>query len=143
MYKHILYAADLSGDHDKIADKAAELATLFGAKLSLVHAVEYVPVVANAYIPDMEIVEELKKSAEQQLLQLAKHLEVPEQDQAVVLGKARAAVLEQADNIHADLIVVGKRSHHGLEKLLGSTANGVLHGAHCDVLTLMVDEKTK
>ena len=38
----------------------------------------------------------------------------------------------------ADLIVVGSHGRHGLALLLGSTANGVLHGATCDVLAVRV-----
>ena len=38
----------------------------------------------------------------------------------------------------ADLIIVGSHGRHGLALLLGSTANGVLHGASCDVLAVRV-----
>ena len=38
----------------------------------------------------------------------------------------------------ADIIVVGSHGRHGLALLLGSTANGVLHGASCDVLAVRV-----
>jgi len=34
--------------------------------------------------------------------------------------------------------VVGSHGRHGLALLLGSTANGVLHGASCDVLAVRV-----
>jgi universal stress protein A len=37
-----------------------------------------------------------------------------------------------------DLIVVGSHGRHGLQLLLGSTANGVLHLAECDVLAVRV-----
>ena len=43
-----------------------------------------------------------------------------------------------ADEAGADLIVVGSHGRHGLALLLGSTANGVLHGAMCDVLAVRV-----
>ncbi|TNF89176.1 MAG: universal stress protein, partial [Gammaproteobacteria bacterium] len=41
----------------------------------------------------------------------------------------------------ADVIVVGSHGRHGLALLLGSTANGVLHGATCDVLAVRVGEQ--
>ena len=43
-----------------------------------------------------------------------------------------------AHQIAADLIVVGSHGRHGIALLLGSTANGVLHGAPCDVLAVRV-----
>jgi len=45
-----------------------------------------------------------------------------------------------ANEIGADLIVVGSHGRHGLALLLGSTANGVLHGAPCDVLAVRVGD---
>jgi universal stress protein A len=33
-----------------------------------------------------------------------------------------------------DLIVAGSHGHHGIGRLLGSTADGILHRAVCDVL---------
>jgi universal stress protein A len=40
-----------------------------------------------------------------------------------------------------DLVVVGSHGRHGLSLLLGSTANGVLHGAGCDVLAVRVGKQ--
>ena len=40
----------------------------------------------------------------------------------------------------ARLIVVGSHGRHGLALLLGSTANGVLHHAKCDVLAVRIQE---
>ncbi|MEO1899758.1 MAG: universal stress protein, partial [Methylococcales bacterium] len=39
-----------------------------------------------------------------------------------------------------DLIVVGSHGRHGLALLLGSTANGVLHHAVCDVLAVRLSD---
>jgi len=46
-----------------------------------------------------------------------------------------------ADEQGADLIIVGSHGRHGLALLLGSTANGVLHGAACDVLAVRVGKQ--
>ncbi len=42
------------------------------------------------------------------------------------------------EEINADLIVVGSHGRHGFALLMGSTANGVLHGARRDVLAVRV-----
>ncbi len=52
---------------------------------------------------------------------------------------SNTAQFAKQDNI--DLIVVGSHGRHGLALLLGSTANGVLHGANCDVLAVRVKEQ--
>ena len=47
----------------------------------------------------------------------------------------------KAEEIGADLIVVGSHGRYGLALLMGSTANGVLHGATCDVLAVRVGKE--
>src|SRR5512134_511745 len=39
-YTHILVAADLAADHEKILPRATDLARVFGAKLTLLHVVD-------------------------------------------------------------------------------------------------------
>ncbi|HHQ41669.1 MAG TPA: universal stress protein, partial [Chromatiales bacterium] len=38
----------------------------------------------------------------------------------------------------ADLIVLGSHGRRGLTRLLGSTADAVLHSARCDVLAVRI-----
>ena len=40
-----------------------------------------------------------------------------------------------------ELVVIGTHGQKGLQLLLGSTANAVLHGAGCDVLSVRVGAK--
>ena len=58
--------------------------------------------------------------------------------QQVMLGDPAAVIRAQAEEINADLIVLGSHGRSGWRVLLGSTANSVLHGANCDVLTVRV-----
>jgi nucleotide-binding universal stress UspA family protein len=47
------------------------------------------------------------------------------------------AIVDLADQINADLIVMGTHSRHGLSKVInGSFADGVIHHATCPVITL-------
>jgi universal stress protein A len=59
----------------------------------------------------------------------------------VLYGRPAAEIQAQASKVQADLIVIGSHGRHGLPRLmLGSTANAVLHGAPCDVLTVRIAE---
>ena len=50
LYKNILLAVELSGQSDKVpTQKAVELAKQFGAKLSVVHAIEHISSYGAAY----------------------------------------------------------------------------------------------
>jgi nucleotide-binding universal stress UspA family protein len=46
------------------------------------------------------------------------------------------AILSVAENVDADLIVVGNRGMKGARRLLGSIPNNVSHHAACDVLVV-------
>ena len=53
------------------------------------------------------------------------------------LVRRKAEIIRVAAENEVDLIVVGSSGRwRGLALLLGSTANAVLHGALCDVLTV-------
>ena len=55
-------------------------------------------------------------------------------------GRVSSEVLFYAEQNNVDLIVKGSHGRHGLELLLGSIANAILHGAKCDVLAVRFKE---
>ena len=58
------------------------------------------------------------------------------------IGRPALEIKAAAKEFGADLIVIGSHGRHGLSgMMLGSTANGVLHGSPCDVLTVRVGEE--
>ena len=58
---------------------------------------------------------------------------------ATRIGRPAIEIKAHAEKIGADLIVIGSHGRHGLSGvMLGSTANGVLHDAPCDVLTVRI-----
>lgn len=143
-YKHLLLATDLSKDTDKLADHAKAFAKSCNAKVSIVHVVEHTPVVYGGgefSIPlDINLEEALREHAAQALAHLGKRLEITEKDQYIETGSVKVAVVNLAKKIDADLIVVGAHGRHGIEKILGATANAILHAAKCDVLTVRTHE---
>ena len=56
-----------------------------------------------------------------------------------VTGDPADALLEVAEKLDANLIVVGSRGMHGMKRVLGSVPNKVSHGAHCSVLIVSTD----
>ena len=141
-YNHILLAADLHPeDDDPVAEKAVALAKATGAKLSIIHVVEMIYNYGGPgnHLGILEWQEELKVAAENQLRELGKRLEIPKERQHIFIGSAKDWVLQEAESLDVDLIVVGSRRRTGLTSfLLGSTAEGVLHGAKCDVFAVQV-----
>jgi universal stress protein A len=143
MYSNILVAVDLSNDTATVVNAAAELAG-DTAKVHLVHVVEPV---AAAYSMDIyavnisELQQEAINFAEQRLAKIGKEAGVDESNLHTLLGAPAPEVRSLASEIKADLIVIGSHGHSGWKILLGSTANKVLHGATCDVLTVHVGQE--
>jgi universal stress protein A len=141
-YKNILVAVELNAKTDAEPIKRAEyIAKESDAKITLVHAIEYaVGYSAYGIGINLEIEEILVKSSSKAMMELGKQTGVPENKRIVKVGPAKYVILEEAEKIKADLIIVGSHGWHGIRALLGSTADGVLHGAKCDVLAIRLKE---
>lgn len=141
MYKHILFATDLTEDTDYLVDKVRNIRQLIGAKLTLIHVVEPLPGYSYAYLGIEDIEGQLIAEARQAIEKLGEKLNVAKTDQYVEVGPTKTKILKIAEDVGADLIVCGSHGRHGLSLLLGSTANAILHGAKCDVLTVRLPEE--
>ncbi|MCK4608276.1 MAG: universal stress protein [Gammaproteobacteria bacterium] len=143
LYKNILLAVELENTTDKAPIKRAlGLAKQFGAKLSIVHAIEHISSYGAAYgvAVGAEIEELLLENATKDMKKLGNRIDVAETDQILKFGPAKIVILEEAKCMKADLIIVGSHGRHGIRLLLGSTANAVLHAAECDVMAVRVEE---
>lgn len=141
MYKHILFATDLTEDNEFIIDKVRTMRTFTNATLSIVHVVEPLPGYSYAYLGIEDIEGQLIEEARQSIQKLGEKLNVAAKDQFLEVGPTKTKILKVADDIQADLIICGSHGRHGLSLLLGSTANAILHGAKCDVLTVRLPEE--
>lgn len=144
VYQHILIAADFSKHSDDICNKAQQLADHYQAKLSICHIVEDFPLTDFAYEPmisvDIDMRDALLDAGKKQLTKLANTLAIPATQQWVECGSPGHDIVRIADDNQVDLIVVGSHGRHGIKLLLGSTANAVLHHAHCDVLAVRLQD---
>ncbi len=139
-YKRIMLAVDLTEESKAVADRATALVEASGAELHLVHVIEPLSLAYGGDVPmDLSSVQEqIQEQAKSHLSEFASQLKVPAEQQHLIFGRPESEIQRVADEVGADLIVVGSHGRHGLALLLGSTANGVLHGAMCDVLAVRV-----
>lgn len=140
-YKNILLALDLHDNCDRlVTERAVITAEQNQANLFLVHAVEHINAYGAAYaypaVSELEI--SLVDEAKQGLATAGARIGVPNERQLVEFGPPKVVILRKAVELDIDLIIVGSHGRHGLELMLGSAANAVLHGAPCDVLAVRV-----
>ncbi len=140
-YQHILCAVDLGDENLVVASRAMEVAMQNSAKLSLLHIVEYIPIdLANDLVlpQQQDIEDQLVKRSRKAVTKLASRLEFEPVSENVVSGSTKAEIIEFSKANNVDLIVIGQHGRHGFSRLLGSTANAVLHNAPCDVLAVRI-----
>ncbi len=143
-YRHVLAAVDLSEEANQVLSEAKQIAEDHGAKLSLITVVKPLTQVYGgldmaAYTQaSVNFEREAQSQAAEQLKSLGASVGVAAADVHAVIGAPASQIVDTARDLGVDLIVVGSHGKHGLGLLLGSTANGVLHHAECDVLTIRI-----
>ena len=85
-----------------------------------------------------ELQQEALSIAAENLAEIGKESNIDKSRQHTLLGSPAIEIRNIAAELEADAIVIGSHGHSGWKILLGSTANKVLHGASCDVLTVLV-----
>jgi universal stress protein A len=144
-YRNILAAIDFSPENRRILDRATGLAGKTGSRLTLLHVVEYTEFAYSGDLiapEELAIDDELVGKAKKEMAKLQQELDLGEIDARIEMGTPKREIVRIAEEVGADLIVLGSHGRHGLQLLLGSTANGVLHLAGCDVLAVRVGEQT-
>lgn len=141
-YAHILIAIDLSEESRPVASRACMLSKAFASKISCVHVIEPLSLAYGGDIPmDLSTIQEqIQDTAKVHMEEFGSQLGISSEDQHLIFGRPETEIHALAEQISADLIVVGSHGRRGLALLLGSTANGVLHGAKCDVLAVRVGD---
>lgn len=139
-YRQILVAVDFSEHSERALEKGLELSSASGAKVKMIHVVDYFPMMDAAYDGaltfNVDITDELVASSKKRLAELADRHQVSKEDLSVEVGAVRNEIIKKAEKIGADLIVIGSHGWRGIDLLLGSTTDSVLHHARCDVLVV-------
>lgn len=153
MNNTILYAADLGIFEPMLMHSVSELAAKQNAKVTVLHCIEPIGIFADAVISSYlseELKNELRTHGVERVFEeikdkvlcvLEDELEDEDidtnllQDVRVVSGPVAETILFEAEQIDADLIVLGSHSHvSSMPSSLGSVAQKVLQTSHKPVL---------
>ena len=143
-FRTILVPVDFSEHASHALDAAVELARHFGAKLHLIHVYPIQPIMVAPYevsIP-IDIEKSIREPANQKLREWAERAVQArvEVETTSAADTPAEAIARLAQDIRADLIVMGTRGLTGFKHvLLGSVAERTLRIAPCPVLTLKAD----
>ncbi len=139
-YQKFLVAVDLSSESEAVLQRAQFISGP-NAEIHLVYVQEpmdnvYVGIVpqsaAFSGLGDLEA--QLGEELKQKLMALGEKFNVSTDRLHILNGSPAHEIHRFAKENDVQLIVIGTHGQKGLQLLLGSTANSVLHGAGCDVL---------
>lgn len=136
MAKTIVVGVDDSETAAEAARTAGELAAALGAKLVAISAyarfeTERVGEGSDEILLTTE--QEALSGAQQKVAELRALHPGLEADAVAAEGKPAEVLLDYAEEMAADLIVIGNKRVQGLARVLGSVAADVARKAHCDV----------
>jgi universal stress protein A len=148
-YQSILIAVDASAEADEVLEAATTLDPRGVARFRVVtviptmvfgmNGLEGAPFAATWPLKDMQAII-TKETSEDVRERVARFGIAPDQVE-VLFGRPATEICAHAASVGADLIVIGSHGRNRLNRvMLGSTANGVLHGAQCDVLTVRISD---
>jgi universal stress protein A len=150
IYQNVLVAIDMGGGASDVLKKAEMLLAGSDANITVLYVIYNSPTMYDGYMgvdiygASLGLDEaELRKGALPKIEDLVRKFRLPNLQVKVDFGRATDVILEHANKQKADLIVLGSHGRHGLRLLLGSTANGVLHRAECDVLAVRIADETQ
>ncbi len=141
-YKHVLLATNLSEDSKIVADRAKIIATASNAKLSIIHVIEFNPMMYGGgefAVPlSGDIEASVHEHAEQALTAEGIRLNIPKVDQYLQSGITVDHLVDTVEKLNVDLLVLGHHEHGWLTYVLGSTSNSALHLMPCDVIAVHI-----
>jgi len=129
-FRTILCAVDLGPQSRKTLCWAAQMATDFGARLLLAHAIPSIEARPGDYF-DTGLTGELSKAAREELARLGGDAEA-----LVEGGDPPQVICRLAADRHADLLVIGRGSAAGLFGRLRTNAYAIIRQSPCAVVSV-------
>ena len=137
MIETILVALDDSPRAPGVLAAASELAERFDARIVLYRAITVppeFPAAAHASHAD-PLARLMHEKASSALCALARdNARASVEPPLISSGEPWRAIIETADRLRVDLIVIGSHGYHGLDRILGTTAGKVANHARRNVL---------
>lgn len=135
-YQRILVALDVYSSYNKILERALHIAVdpiQIHLAFVTIPSFYFQPYIANAAA---DITADIRQQASRRLDDIARQYGIPNQQIFVPVGHPADEIQLLAQQVKADLIILGSHGQSGFELLLGSTANEVLKSIDCDFLAV-------
>jgi nucleotide-binding universal stress UspA family protein len=135
--RRVLVATDFSPGAEGALAWAKALATAFQLEVVLLHVVDFSRFPPQmARVPDAEgILDRFRAEADEEMAKMAARF--PSARSLLREGSTRATILEVANEIKADIIVMGTHGHTGFtHAFFGSVAEYVVRNSRVPVLTV-------
>ncbi|HEY1326641.1 MAG TPA: universal stress protein [Casimicrobiaceae bacterium] len=148
-YHRILVPVDGSAASQRGVEEALRLAQALDARVSMLHVLDSAPIVAApdmaAYVP--QVIDDLRLAGQQIAEQAKARADAAGVGSDVILADAGGrpvfeAIIEQAQRVDADLLVMGTHGRRGIARvLMGSDAEGVVRNARVPVMLVRGPEE--
>lgn len=131
MYKNVLVPVSFEADRNaRAAMEIAQAIRAEGGKITLLHVMEHLPQYATEYLPPDHL-EKARADITSGLSALSE--DVGNADVVVVEGHSARTILDYADEVGSDCIVIASHRPGMQDYFLGSTAARVVRHARCAV----------
>lgn len=143
----VLLATDGTKYSDSAIEMVGNLDIKQGDEIKIISVVDMaIPLsvdVYASYLPDTtELEKAIRENAKQTLEKASAALKQKVNDGVkinteILFGTPESRIVEYAEEMNADLIIVGSHGYNRWERLLlGSVSNSVVHHAHCSVIVV-------
>jgi len=145
-FEKILVAVDFSDNSSYAFDYALSLAKQFNSELLLLHVINEPVDLRGFYVPHISFEQLEKEIAAGAAIMMEQFCQEKMQDYsnyktAIVTGTPFDEIIRKASEFEASLVVIGTHGRTGLDHIIfGSTAERVVRGAACPVLTIRLPD---
>jgi universal stress protein A len=143
-YRRLIACVDLTDESSQVLDIAETLATEHNAQMHVAHVIKPLQQAYAGVNPStlsdvgIQFEHEADAQARAELSRIADSRGLAADRLHVRHGAPAVEIHDLARELDADLVVIGTHGKHGVQLLLGSTANATLHGATCDTLAVRI-----
>ncbi|MBX3707444.1 MAG: universal stress protein [Pseudomonadales bacterium] len=143
-YRRVLAAIDLSAESNQVLDVARLVAERETAELDIVHVIKPFRHAYAGMNPTtlsdigIQFEQEAAQQARVQLRELTVKYGLPADNAHVRHGAPHLEIQDLLKTLDCDMLVIGTHGKQGVQLLLGSVANSVIHGVTCDVLAVRI-----